>query len=164
MWSWVVCEKCGKRDTTTHKTPTFEKERWKLALPDITNGLTCRHHSMWQQQCALQPTAIENPIDVVTGEQRDFKAAEVYVSPEARHWPVYDTTTVPPQYTDARNYVDETLDDDVRESMLKLTKEEVRFLAPVRIFMDLKQERGKVTQVGLILSNLSIDLIGMWLC
>ena len=75
---------------------------------------------------------------------KSYKGAETYVSPQRRHWPVYDTSTG--EYQDASNYFDDNAPEDDRESMLELTKQESWELAPIRIFMELKRERGKLTQ------------------
>ena len=79
------------------------------------------------------------------GFTKTYKGAETYVSPQKRHWPVYDT--VSGTYQDASNYTNADDPEDERESMLELTKKESWDLAPIRIFMDLRQERGKLTQV-----------------
>jgi len=75
---------------------------------------------------------------------KSYKGAQTYVSPQKRHWPVYDTSIG--EYQDASNYLDAEAPEDERESMLELTKEESWDLAPIRIFMELRRERGKLTQ------------------
>ena len=109
-----------------------------------------------QKNKAIFATPAQNIIEFLPGGEmhrnsdgnasftKSYKGAQTYVSPQKRHWPVYDTSTG--EYQDASNYLDAEAPEDERESMLELTKEESWDLAPIRIFMELRRERGKLTQ------------------
>ena len=62
--------------------------------------------------------------------------------PALRHWPVWNPTSN--VYVDADNYIDENVR-ETRESMLTLSREEAWSLAPIRVFVDWKHERGKLS-------------------
>ena len=107
---------------------------------------TCPKAYSYQTHHTILPAGrIHRNSDGNASFQKSYKGAETYVSPQKRHWPVYDTSTG--KYQDASNYVDEKAPEDDRESMLELTKDESWALAPIRIFMELKRERSKLTQV-----------------
>jgi len=73
-----------------------------------------------------------------------LKSRDVYVCPQRHHWPVFDAEEC--KYVDALDYKQLPGDPvDDRESMLDLSRQEAWALAPVLIFMDLVQERGKKT-------------------
>ena len=74
------------------------------------------------------------------------------MSPQRRHWPLYDTATK--AYIDATNYKKvyntttkayEDAPSDDRESLIDLEGPLAWSLAPVSVFMDLRPERGKKT-------------------
>ena len=142
--SWAVCQNCGRKKAASWRTPTRSNGTWQLIYPDISNGCTCAHHAFWQQSCPKQPYEIEDSLMPL----RRFKGKEVYVSPERRHWPVYNPATGDNgEYVNHGHYknVDSTVE-ETRESLLNLSKEEAWALAPIRIFIDMKPERGKKTQ------------------
>ena len=70
-----------------------------------------------------------------------LRGSDCYVVPALRHWPVWSPTEN--VYVDAAIYV---VDDarETRESMLTLSREEAWSLAPIRVFVDWKHERGKL--------------------
>jgi hypothetical protein len=120
----------------------------------MSKGLTCASHALWQTQCPKQPYEIE-----ATGPDKPpnrFKGSQIYVSPERRHWPVYDPTAgkyvdhahYPPvydptagKYVDHAHYPNTSTDEETRESLLDLSRKEAWALAPIRIFMDVQQEQ-----------------------
>ena len=92
----------------------------------------------------------------------ELKGGDIYVSPQRHHWPVYDADAN--EYVDSKDYLvpgdkfyrkeDHDGTPETRESMLDLSREQAWALAPVRIFMDLKQERGKKTMAGVFHNRL----------
>jgi hypothetical protein len=111
----------------------------------MSRGLTCASHALWQQHCPEQPYEIEDEEKPL----RRFKGSQVYVSPERRHWPVYDPAVYDPAagdygaYVNHEHYLDpDSTVEETRESLLDLSREEAWALAPIRIFMDLKQEQA----------------------
>ena len=109
-----------------------------MIYPDMSKGVTCKSHALWQTQCPEQPYEIE-----ATGPDKPpnrFKGSQVYVSPERRHWPVYDPTAG--KYVDHAHYPNPSTEEETRESLLDLSRDEAWALAPIRIFVDLKQEQA----------------------
>ena len=142
LLSWAVCQTCGRRDAALWRTPSLKSGAWTITYPDVSAGITCSSHALWQQKCPKEPWFLE------TAEELTLTGGDIYVSPQRRHWPVYDPALC--IYKDASNY--KPVEGDVAsntpdplESLLDLSRDEAWALAPVRIFMDLKQERGKKT-------------------
>ena len=71
-----------------------------------------------------------------------LRGSDCYVVPALRHWPVWNPEEN--AYIDAANYGDDNARES-KESMLALSRAEAWSLAPVRVFIDTKQERGKLT-------------------
>ena len=71
-----------------------------------------------------------------------LRGSDCFVVPALRHWPVWSPNEN--AYIDAANYEDDTARES-KESMLALSRAEAWSLAPVRVFIDTKQERGKLT-------------------
>ena len=138
LLSWAVCQTCGRKAAASWRTPTYHNGTWQLTYPDMSKGITCASHALWQTKCPEQPYEIE-----ATGPGKPlhrFKGSQVYVSPERRHWPVYDPTAG--KYVDHAHYKgDASTVEETRESLLDLSRKESWALAPIRIFMDLKQEQ-----------------------
>ena len=138
LLSWAVCQTCGRKAAASWRTPTYHNGTWQLTYPDMSKGITCASHALWQTKCPEQPYEIE-----ATGPEKPlhrFKGSQVYVSPERRHWPVYDPTTA--QYVDHAHYNDHASTvEETREYLLDQTREESWALSPIRIFMDLKEEQ-----------------------
>ena len=99
-----------------------------------------------QQKCPQKVHILEDYLtNMLSGTNDDMpklKGTDCYVVPERRHWPVWDP--VEKAYVNAINYI-EDVECDTRESLLNLSRKEAWSLAPIRIFNDLKQERGKLT-------------------
>ena len=105
----------------------------------------------WQQKCPQSVPILEGYLDALheggerAAEMPKLRGSGCYVVPALRHWPVWSPTEN--VYVDAANYV---VDDarETRESMLTLSREEAWSLAPIRISVDTKQERGKLTSAS----------------
>ena len=141
LLSWAVCHTCGRKAKASWRNPTYENGTWNVIYPDMSNGLTCKSHALWQVECPKKPYEIDPPKDK---PQIRFKGSEIFVSPERRHWPVYNPKTQ--MYEDHAHYrEDDRTDEETKESLLDLSRTEAWALAPIRIFMDLHQEQPCVS-------------------
>jgi hypothetical protein len=59
LLSWVVCDKCGRRDATPWKTPCLKNGQWSLPYPEIKDGITCASHALWQQKFPHDARGVE---------------------------------------------------------------------------------------------------------